>query len=753
MKYNNYIHSLCGFSILLMIYSCSSESVLDTSEFIIEDGYKIELVAHEPLLESPIATVQDIKGRLWVVEMPGYMRDIDGNGEDIRDGRIVILEDTNDDGKMDKRTIFLDGLLNPRAVALVYDGVLYTDSTALIWTSIVNDLPSEKELVDPLYVIGGNIEHQPNGLFYNLDNWIYSAKSNARYKRIVQGAYTIKSDRNQSSMNFNSQNLDRKEAIKKRQGTWIKESTTFRGQWGISSDQNGRLVYNHNSAPIIGDRTMPNVLIKNQYQKVEHGTGVYYTKDMSINAIQATAVNRGYEDGVLDSLGKIKNYTSACAPHMYYGTGLMDNDYSDLFVCAPEANLISKYDIDHINQKASKQKGPAFLVSTDESFRPVNLMTGYDGCLYITDIRKGMIQHTAYMSSYLREKILQRGLDKINGNGRIYRVSAISKSKKITTYKNRMTTISDRMWTTALMDSNYMIRLLGQQKLIHSNASIESPNELLHKLSYYAADSPSSIHALYTLDELGLLDAKMLLNKNANQYSLKSLPAIVPLWRKYDKHRIYEADRQFIDLYREQIALNDLNIDILIAPNLAAIMHYWKDLIMLARKYPDDKPMIESIISGLTDEAEFIKILRFEPSLDLLKTQLQIVIENKKNNAYQAPKLYTKPFDDNRTNGLKIFKGYCASCHGIDGRGQKNVAPSLTESEVLAGPEKELARIILHGYKSKSGLYQIPMPAYINDPNMSNKDISDVINYLLSTYAKRWGGIKADEIEQIRQEK
>ncbi|MFT4534939.1 MAG: mono/diheme cytochrome c family protein [Saprospiraceae bacterium] len=704
-----------------MISSCSSEPKIDISEFIIQDGYKIELVAHEPLLDSPIATVQDIKGRLWVVEMPGYMRDIDGNGEDIRDGQIIILEDTDNDGQMDKRTIFLDSLLNPRAIALVYDGVLYTDSTALIWTSIVNDLPGKKELVDPIYVIGGNIEHQPNGLFYNLDNWIYSAKSNARYKR--------------------------------KYGVWLKEATTFRGQWGISSDQYGRLIYNHNSAPIIGDRTMPNVLIKNQFQKVEHGTGIYYTKDISINAIQATAVNRGYEDGVLDSLGKVKNYTSACAPHLFYGKGMMDDDYSDLFVCAPEANLISKYDIDHINQTATKHKGQEFLVSTDESFRPVNLVTGYDGCLYITDLRKGMIQHTAYMSSYLREKILQRGLDKVNGNGRIYRISAISKSKKIDDYKNQMTNFSTSMWTTALMDSNYMIRLFGQQKLIQTHASFESPNELLHKLSHYAMNTPATIHALWTADELALLDAKILLNDNAPRYSLKTLPAIVPLWRKYDKKWVYKADRQFIDLYREQMALNDRNVDILIAPNLAAIPHYTKDIIMLARKYPDDKPMIESIISGLTHEEEFIKMLRFEPSLDLLKTQLQIVINNKKNKKSQAPQLYTEPYDDNRTNGLKIFKRYCAACHGIDGRGQKNVAPSLTESEILAGPEKELARIILHGYKNNTTLYQIQMPAYINDPNLSNKDISDVINYLLSTYAKRWGGIKKEEIEQIRQEK
>ncbi|MFT6336110.1 MAG: putative membrane-bound dehydrogenase-like protein [Halioglobus sp.] len=738
---------------LTLLSSCAPEVKIDISEFIIQEGYKIELVANEPLLDSPVATVQDINGRLWVVEMPGYMRDIDGNGEDIRDGRIVILEDTDADGQMDKRTIFLDGLLNPRAISLVYDGILYTDSTALIWTSIKDDLPGKRELVDSIYVIGGNIEHQPNGLFYNLDNWIYSAKSNARYKRIVHGTDTIHSNRNQSYMNSNSQNLDRKETIKRRKGNWIKEATTFRGQWGISSDHVGRLIYNHNSAPIIGDRTLPNMLINNKFQKVNHGTGIYYTNDMSINAAQATSVNRGYEDGVLDSLGRVQNYTSACAPHMYYGTGLKASDYSDFFVCAPEANLISKYDIDHINQSASKGVGQEFLVSKDESFRPVNLMTGYDGCLYITDLRKGVIQHTAYLSSYLREKILAKGLDKINGNGRIYKVTAIAKSNTVYNNKKRMSSISDSLWTKVLLDSNYNVRLLGQQKLIQLKASFESPNELLHKFSYYASDAPSTVHALWTLDELGLLNAKILLNKNAKKFSLSSLPAIVPLWRKYDTRWVYEADRQFIDLYRELINLNDRNIDFQLAPNLAAVPHYWKDLIRMARKYSEDKLITESIISGLTREEEFAKMLTNETKLGLLKTQLQKVLENKNNNNSQAPKLYSEPFDDTRTNGLKIFKSYCASCHGIGGRGQKNVAPSLIDSKILVGPEKEIARIILHGNKNKSDKYQIQMPSYINDPNMSNQDVNDVIDYLLSTYARRWITIKADEIQKIRTEK
>ncbi|MEL6988957.1 MAG: dehydrogenase, partial [Bacteroidota bacterium] len=139
----------------------------NTDEFIIRDGFEIEIIAEAPLIQAPVAMTEDEKGRWWVVEMTGYMRDIDGNGEDIADGRIVILEDTDGDQRMDNRIVFADQLLNPRAIALVYGGALYTSGTSLYWSEIINDKAKDTILVDSLYVVGGNIEHQPNGLYYN----------------------------------------------------------------------------------------------------------------------------------------------------------------------------------------------------------------------------------------------------------------------------------------------------------------------------------------------------------------------------------------------------------------------------------------------------------------------------------------------------------------------------------------------------------------------------------------------------------
>src|SRR3954468_1081112 len=69
--------------------------------FKLAPGFRIELVAPEPLIHEPVAMVFDGGGRMWVVEMNGYMPNADGVGEDKPVGKVVVLEDTDGDGKMD----------------------------------------------------------------------------------------------------------------------------------------------------------------------------------------------------------------------------------------------------------------------------------------------------------------------------------------------------------------------------------------------------------------------------------------------------------------------------------------------------------------------------------------------------------------------------------------------------------------------------------------------------------------------------
>ena len=160
----------------------SPEEALRT--FKIEDGFTIELVASEPMIHDPVAMEFDYQGNLWVVEMKGYMPNIEGTLEDVPNGSIKKLSDTDQDGKMDKVVTVLDNLILPRAIKLIYGGLLYAEPPNLWFSELKDDQVVNKVLVDSLYAVGGNVEHQPNGLLLGLDNWIYNAKASKRYRKM-----------------------------------------------------------------------------------------------------------------------------------------------------------------------------------------------------------------------------------------------------------------------------------------------------------------------------------------------------------------------------------------------------------------------------------------------------------------------------------------------------------------------------------------------------------------------------------------
>jgi glucose/arabinose dehydrogenase len=98
--------------------------------FFMASGCRLELVASEPLIQDPIVIDWDREGRLWAVEMPGFVPDLkapEPNMDPV--GRVVVLEDTNRDGVMDKRTVFADGLVLARSLKVLDRGVLVAEPT------------------------------------------------------------------------------------------------------------------------------------------------------------------------------------------------------------------------------------------------------------------------------------------------------------------------------------------------------------------------------------------------------------------------------------------------------------------------------------------------------------------------------------------------------------------------------------------------------------------------------------------------
>ncbi len=400
---------LAGTCIFLAMTSCASdpegvepspplspEEAMESFE-LADPGLRVELVASEPLVQDPVAITFDAGGRLWVVEMLGFMQDIEGTGEQDPVGRVSVLFDDDGDGQMDRRTIFLDSLVLPRAVGLVDGGVLVAESIPLWFAEDLDGdfVADRKTLVDSAYGGSGMPEHSANGLWRGMDNWIYNAKSQYRYRR--EG------------------------------GEWIKDETEFRGQWGIAHDNAGRLVYNYNWSQLHADLVPPNSLDDNPNHTPGSGIDHGLTLDRTIFPIRSnTAVNRGYVPGTLDAEGRLLEFASACGPLIYRGDALPESYQGDAFVCEPTANLIKQNDIVESGFMLEAQPtypDREFLASTDERFRPISLAPGPDGALYVVDMYKGIIQHGPYMTEYLREVTLDRKLDQPVHMGRIWRIT------------------------------------------------------------------------------------------------------------------------------------------------------------------------------------------------------------------------------------------------------------------------------------------------------------------------------------------
>ncbi len=87
--------------------------------FRLPKGYRLEVVASEPMIAEPSALAWDGNGCMYVAQLETYMQTIDAQGQDEPKSRIMRLEDTDNDGKMDKSSVFIDKLLSPRMMLCV----------------------------------------------------------------------------------------------------------------------------------------------------------------------------------------------------------------------------------------------------------------------------------------------------------------------------------------------------------------------------------------------------------------------------------------------------------------------------------------------------------------------------------------------------------------------------------------------------------------------------------------------------------
>ncbi len=482
--------------------------------FKIAPGFRLELAASEPMVVDPVAIAWDEDGRMFAVEMRGYMPNVDGKGEDARNGQIVVLEDRDGDGKYDKSTVFLDGLQMPRAIAVTHGGVLVAEPPVLWFCRDTNgDLKCDEKIeVFRGYGSQGPVEHTDNGLVRNLDNWLYNAKSAKRLKLVLEAA----------------------------KPKMILEENVGRGQWGITQDNFGRLYHNSNSSYLHADLTPAEYLRRNPHFPIKTGVGKSIASDQNVWSIRVNpGVNRGYQKATLRPDGRLSRTTATCGPGIYRGDQFPKEYVGHAFVPEPSGNVVSLFAMEetdgnlktkHLTYDDPQWKTREFLASTDERFRPVNCYTGPDGCMYIVDLYRGILQHKVFVTTFLRKQILERELDKPVGMGRVYRVVHVGEEQAATSKSAvdspspqpspggrggqkqgampRMSKASGAELVKLLAHPNGWWRDTAQRLLVERGDKAVAP--ALRDVAALGENELARLHALWTLEGLDALDYETL---------------------------------------------------------------------------------------------------------------------------------------------------------------------------------------------------------------------------------------------------
>lgn len=612
----------------------------------------------------------------------------------------------------------------PRALAHVYGGLLYSDGPKLWFVEIKNDKPGKKTLVDPIYAEGGNVEHTSNGLMMNIDNWIYNANYNFRYQL--------------------------------KNGKWLKEPTSYRGQWGITKDNFGRLYYNNNSVQLQGDYVLPNKVIRNKYFKPLVAEGQKLTNN-KVFPIHQTSVNRGYQKGVLDERGYLTEVSASCGPMIYRGGAFPKAFNQNAFVCVPEANLIKRNTVsfDHIQTVATQAIAEKeFIASTDEGFRPVNLFNGPDGAMYIVDMHRGIIQHKAYISQYLAEQLANKKLDTLQNAGRILKV--VNKTTRLHAIPD-LTKATNKDLLALMNHPNGWLRDRVQQILIQKKDKTIIKD--LVALTETNNEYSTAIHALYVLDGLNALTFANL----SDVLTKSQQPALIAHALGLSEHFATVPNIAKIKAISTQLlAQNNETIDLY----LAFALNTWLKtgdqgilpmLAQIEKKYAKEPVFQEAIVSSL--DGKEVQYLNTQKPLALLKNNLSIAINNHEKKELNPIFVKSTNVVDNRTKGLQLFRSICAACHGADGKGIQDLAPPLKDSEYIHGSMKRLASILLHGLSGPITVngkqYQLnnEMPGLANNKDLTDEDIADIIRYTQNAFAKDGKNISASDVKKLRDKK
>ena len=469
----------------------------------VADGFKIEMIASEPMISDPVDMEIDEYGHMYVAEMHGYPLDKSGSGN------IVMLADTNGDGIMDKRTVFKDGLVLPTGILRWKKGILVTDSPNILYLED-SDNDGKADIVDTVLTGFGltNPQHNLNNPVYGLDNWIYAAhegvvKTRDYMKEFGDEGKEIYYPSNPTAVRL-PQNANGR-SIRFRPDRTKLEMLSSRCQFGQTFDQWGHWFGCNNSnqgyQELIANRYFernPNLLVSDAVQSMSD----------HLDAAEVFPTTTNPDRQLLTNVGVM---TSACGLTAYMGDAFPAPFNKNItFVAEPVSNLVH---VDVLRDSGASFvasrifPNKEFFTSTDAWSRPVNMYVGPDGALYILDYYRRVIESPEWMSA---EVVAAGGLYDGSDKGRIYRITPTNGKKADWMKGLHLGDAKNEALVENLSNSNSWWRINSQRLLVDRADKAAIP--ALVKMAANPASAMGRLHALWTLEGMGELKPELIMD-------------------------------------------------------------------------------------------------------------------------------------------------------------------------------------------------------------------------------------------------
>ena len=461
-----------------------------------EAGPEVELVAAEPLVESPVAVDFGGDGRLWVCEMRDYPMGLDNDWKP--GGAVKVLEDRDRDGRYETATTFLDGLPFPTGVMAWRKGVLICAAPEILYAEDT-DGDGKADVRRVLYqgFSTENYQARVNGLAYGLDNWVYGANG------LIGGK--IRGTANGREVNIGGRDFRfRPDTGEFEPASGLTQQGRTRDDWGNQFGGNNSILIQHYPLPDHDARRNPRVAAPSP--------AVLLSRDPDSSLLfpasrtsPATATRRAPQSRHL-GVQPVNLPRRAARPGI---RGKRVRLRAGAQPRQPARPRPVGRDIRRPPRGGSEAHSE-FLASTDPWFSPTMVRTGPDGALWVVDMYRFVIEHPRWISpQQLAGLDIRAGADR----GRIYRIVPDDRPARAVPRHDELST---RDLAAALDSPNGTLRDTVHRLLAHRGDRSAAP--VLAGIARGSQHPEARAQALGTLDGIGGLESATIVGAMADPH-------------------------------------------------------------------------------------------------------------------------------------------------------------------------------------------------------------------------------------------